>query len=50
MKNLSDKDILKLVKDIKDACNSVQVSGISSGCSDGNRSTRRAANTALLFN
>lgn len=23
MKNLSDKDILKLVKDIRDACNSV---------------------------
>ena len=32
MKNLSDKDILKLVKDIKDACKSVQ--GIVIGVRD----------------
>ncbi len=32
MKNLSEKDILKLVKDIKDACNSVQ--GIVCGVRD----------------
>jgi len=39
MKNLSDKDILKLVKDIKDACNSVQ--GIVSGVRDIIRMFRR---------